>query len=538
MALFRRGNRDKGSTRGESHLNWMGGTSWFITDPLVRLRLAAASCFFGEPMYYQRDAVDKRPHRRGPAFALTDADVARLRETLGAVDPQEWRSRTPAELLEHCIDEALSHDPEGTLREAARLRDEALVRTTPQVILVRAAHHVAVRGTGLVRQWAKEIIARADEPAVGLAYQLNRFGKPIPNALKKAWRDAFERFDDDALAKYRLESRAAKSVDVVNLVHPRGGAVDRLARGTLTTTDRTWEAIVSARGSTAEAWTEALPVMGHMALLRNLRNLVKAKIPAESFTGKLVGGARTGKQLPFRYYSAYRALGDDAPATVREAVEESLMISLENLPWLGGRTMALCDNSGSAQGATTSAMGTMKISTIANLTGVLAGMRSDDGHLGIFGDHLETMAIRKRSSVFAQLDEAERVAKDIGLGTENGIWLFWDRAIRERQHWDHVFVFSDMQAGHGGLYGTNPRQYREFAWEGRDRYIDVPKLIARYRATVNSEVQVFLVQVAGYQDTLVPEHYRHTYILGGWGPGILGYAAEMAKVEQMRASQG
>ena len=43
---------------------------------------------------------------------------------------------------------------------------------------------------------------------------------------------------------------------------------------------------------------------------------------------------------------------------------------------------------------------------------------------------------------------------------------------------------------------------------------------------------MFLVQVAGYQDTLVPEHYRRTYILGGWGPGILGYAAEMAKLEQ------
>lgn len=532
MAINRRGNRSKGPGDQGSHLNWMGGVSWLITDPLVRLRLAAASCFFGEPMYYQRDAADARRRRRRAAFVLGDADIERLRETLGAVDPQEWRGRGPAELLEHCIDEALAHDAEGTLREAARLRAEALVRTTPQVILVRAAHHVGVRGTGLVRRWAKEIITRADEPAVGLAYQLKRFGKPIPNALKKAWRDALERFDEHALAKYRMASRAEKTVDVVNLVHPRGAAIDRMTKGTLTTTDRTWEAIVSARGSTAEAWAEALPVMGHMALLRNLRNLVKAGIPAGSFTDKLVAGARTGKQLPFRYYSAHVALGADAPKAVREAVEESMMISLENLPWLGGRTMALCDNSGSAQGTTTSAMGTMKVSTIANLTGVLAAMRSDDGHLGLFGDRLETMAIRKRSSVFAQLDAAEHIAKDIGLNTENGIWLFWDRAIRQRERWDHVFVFSDMQAGHGGLYGTEPRLYREFAWAGRENYIDVAKLIARYRATVNSEVRVFLVQVAGYQDTLVPEHYRHTYILGGWGPGILGYAAEMAKVEQ------
>jgi TROVE domain len=306
----------------------------------------------------------------------------------------------------------------------------------------------------------------------------------------------------------------------------------------LTTTGRTWEAVVSERRSTVWAWNEALPLMGHMALLRNLRNLLQVGIPGERFAAKLVNGARTGKQLPFRYYSAYQALGPHAPAIVRDAVEESLMISLENLPWFRGRTMSLCDNSGSAQGTTTSAMGTMKVSTIANLTGVLAAMRSDEGHMGVFGDELKTWSTRKRSSVFDQLDEAERVAKGIGPSTENGIWLFWDRAIRERQHWDHVFVFSDMQAGHGGLYGTTPREYREYAWDGREQYIDVPKLIARYRAEVNAEVRVFLVQVGGYKDALVPEHYRRTYILGGWGPRLLGYAAEMAAVEEQARAHG
>lgn len=532
MALFQRTKRRKHTGDAKPHFNWMGGRSFDVTDPLLRLRMAAASCFFGEPMYYQRDAADDRPRRKTPAFALTEADLQRLRDTLGAMDPREWRSASPSALLERCIDEALAHDPVATLCEAARLREEALVRTTPQVILVRAAHHPLVRGTGLVRAWAPDIIKRADEPAVGLAYQLHRFGKPIPNALKKAWRDALQRFDDYGLAKHRLTSRAAKTVDVVNLVHPRSTAVDRLAKGTLTTTDRTWESIVSGRGSTRSAWAAALPVMGHMALLRNLRNLVQAGISPERFTSQLVAGARTGKQLPFRYYSAYKALGPDAPSAVRDAVEESLMISLENLPWLGGRTMALCDNSGSAQGTTTSAMGTMKVSTIANLTGVLAAIRSHEGHVGVFGDRLETLEIRKRSSVFDQLDKAEALAQSIGLGTENGVWLFWDRAIRERQRWDHVFVLSDMQAGHGGLYGTTPKQYREYAWKGREQYIDVAKLIARYRAEVNDKVRVFLVQVAGYQDTLVPEHYHRTYMLGGWGPGLLGYAAEMASIEQ------
>ncbi|MCX4241221.1 TROVE domain-containing protein [Paraliomyxa miuraensis] len=539
MALFHRSKRlehdDRAKANLDCHRNWMNGTSYAITDPLLRLRMAAASCFFGEPMYYHRDGADRRARRRAPAFALTDADVTRLREMLGAVDPQDWRGLSPAELIERTVDEALGHDAEATLAEAVRLRHEAFIRTTPQVILVRAANHAAVKGTGLVRRFGPRIIARADEPAVGLAYQLHRFGKPIPNALKKAWRDALQRFPAHALAKYRMQTRTERTVDVVNLVHPKSMAVDELAKGTLTNDERTWESIVSTHGSTHEAWTRALPVMGHMALLRNLRNLMQAGIPAQQVASALMAGARTGKQLPFRYYSAYQALGSDAPAALKDAVEDCLMTSLDNLPWFGGRTMALCDSSGSAQGTTTSAMGTMKVSTIANLTAVLAAMRSDEGHVGVFGDRLKTMSIRKRSSVFDRLDAAEHAAKDIGLGTENGIWLFWDRAIRQREHWDQVFVFSDMQAGHGGLYGTTPKAYRAYAWEGREQYIDVPKLVAKYRAEVNPDVRVFLVQVAGYQDALMPEHYRRTYILGGWGPGLLGYAAEMAALEQQAA---
>ncbi len=196
--------------------------------------------------------------------------------------------------------------------------------------------------------------------------------------------------------------------------------------------------------------------------------------------------------------------------------------------------MSLCDNSGSACNATTSCMGSMRMSTIANLTGVLTGMCADDGHVGVFGDRLERVPIRARSSIFQQLDYVERVAQGIGGATENGIWLFWDQAIRTRERWDTVFVYSDMQAGHGGLYGTNPREYADYRWGqpwGQPgNCIDVPRLIATYRARVNANVQVFLVQVAGYQDTLVPEHYQGTHVLGGWSDGVLRFAARMIEL--------
>lgn len=515
----------------DAHLNYMGGISYDVSSPITRLRLAASTCFFGEPMYYQpKDAKDTRPARVAHAAALSDAQRSYLRKTLDAVDPQAWRGLTPAALLEKTIDEALAHDAEATLQEAMRLRNEELMRVTPQVILVRAANHAAVKGTGLVRRYAPAIIRRADEPAVGLAYQMFRYGKPIPNALKKAWRDALQSYDDYALAKYRLEDRAAKTVDVVNLVHPKSKAVDKLAKGEAKATGRTWEAIVSARGSNRTAWRKAMNVMGHMAMLRNLRNMLEAGIKADEIVPRLIHNAESGKQLPFRYYSAYKAVEEKAPPAVLDAIETCLVKSLGELPRFAGRVMVLADNSGSAQGTTTSSMGTMKVSTIGNLTGVLAGMRADEGYLGVFGDKLETMSIRKKASIFDQLKQAEDLAKNIGLGTENGIWLFLDRAIRNREQWDSIFILSDMQAGHGGLYGTNPKSYREYGWGNDGKFIDVAKLVSAYRKRVNPTVKVFLVQIAGYKDTLVPEFYDRTYILGGWGEGLLRFADAMTRM--------
>jgi len=516
------------------HLNWMGGESYDINDPVKALRIAASSCFFGEPKYYEADPEDRRvkrpvPHHTSVPSFLTDAQRVELRKTLDAIDPQEWRGKTPAEAIESAIDRALDHDPVRTLKEAVRLRQAEHIRTTPQVILVRAARHPKVRGTGLVRQYAPDIIQRADEPAVGLAYHVWRFGKdaPIPNSLKKAWADKLTRLTEYQLAKYRMENRTVKTLDVVNLVHPkRTAALDALMKGKLVSTDQTWESIISTGGSTPENWRKAIDVMGHMALLRNVRNVLQKGIDPSVFVDKLVEGAAAGKQLPFRYYSAYLAVQDIAPATVLDAIERCLRTSLDNVPRLPGRTISLCDNSGSAQGATTSSMGSMRVSTIANLTGIIAAMASDEGSLGVFGDDLKVFPVRKLASAFDQLARAESLARDIGQSTENGIWMFWRDAIAGKVRWDNVFVFSDMQAGHGGLYGIKPGEYRDYAWDGR--HIDVAKLVRKYRAEVNPDVNVFLVQVAGYQDTIMPEFYRRTYVLGGWGEGILRFAAEMA----------
>lgn len=520
-----------------AHANWMGGISYDLKNPLAQLRMAAASCFFGEPMYYHDDGTARsdawrheQSRDRQQLYLESDRQQVHLEQTLGIVMPSEWHGKPPAALLESAIDAALEFDAKGTLEIAVALRHEDQIRTTPQVIMVRAANHPAVRGTSLIREYAPRILTRTDEPAVQLAYQVLNFGHPIPNSLKKAWKAFLEHQGEHQLAKYRMESRVRKTVDVVNVCHAHSEPIDKLMKGTLSLSESTWESLISAKGSSKATWAEALDRFllnpkGHMALLRNLRKLDEFGLVDARVLAALKAGVKDGRQLPFRYWSAYNATKNaGVRGEVLDTIEECLMLALAEAPHFDGKVISLCDNSGSAQEAMTSELGSVAVNHIANLTGILTGMSADDGYVGVFGDELEIEAVRKKASVFDQLERMNRMANTIGSGTENGIWLFWEQAIREKQHWDHVFIYSDMQAGHGGLYGCDASEYSNYRWNGHSKYIDVAKLVADYRKAVNPDVMVYMVQVAGYRDTLLPEVYDKTVILGGWGAAILRYA--------------
>lgn len=66
------------------------------------------------------------------------------------------------------------------------------------------------------------IVYRLDDMAEILAcYQAkNGVDAPIPNAIKKGFKEAIEHSDAYTLAKYQMKSRGISLVDIVNLVHP------------------------------------------------------------------------------------------------------------------------------------------------------------------------------------------------------------------------------------------------------------------------------------------------------------------------------
>ena len=516
-----------------THVNFMGGPSYDLS-PFARLYVMASSSLYGEKGYYSST-------RR----AKEDDELMKYLEdrfgSFGSGMSHLFSDRTRSEAMEAAIEESLAYDAELTLKFLGWLREKAFVRATPAVGLAVAAHSDALRGSGMLRYTARNILSRMDDVTNCLAYYLDKYGKPIPNALKKVLASRISAASEYELAKYAGKNKKLTLMDVVRLTHAHSDAVDKFCRGELSQADEgreTWEAILSGKGSSKESWSKAVGVMGHMALLRNLRNLEKHEVDESLYLDKLVDGAKTGKQMPFRYFSAWQNVRKDS---VRKALEKCLDISVGNLPKLEGRSLVLVDNSGSAVGTFVSALSDVSVSVCGNLMGVLTGLISDGGKIGVFGDTVKYVPITRdgNGTVLETLDMVNAIGEHVGYSTENGIWLALDEAIRSGEKFDRIFIYSDMQAGHGGLYGLDREKYPVFE-QGRYggyKYIDVPKLVAEYRQKVNPACKLYSIQIGGYTDNIFPEFYPDTCIMGGWSSEVFRFVGmfekDPASVEEM-----
>lgn len=479
----------------EQVVNFMDGIS-YKTNPLLELEMIAASSIFGEKSYYRNDGVKNK----------------------------ELNSTT--QVFINACDKALEYDFKGVLELAKKLRYEYNMRLNPALIMVRASMHdkrVAFNeeNNDFMRLCIEEVINIPTD--IWNQFELwmffNGSKSKLPTILKKAWANILNKTKKYQLAKYKTK---AKIIDLVRICHAHSDDIDELMKnGTIEVSDEesTWEKLRSE----GKSWTEILQstYVPHMALLRNLRGIfleITDKDVANQVLKLLEDGVEKGKQFPFRYWSALKAI-DNSNVNFASDIEESLNRCLDkamvNFPKLKGKTICLSDNSGSAWGTFTTEYGSVKVAEIDNLSSIMTAFNSDEGYVGIFGDRLEIESVNKRDGVLSQLDKIQsKHSHSIGCSTENGIWLFFSEAIKKKIKYDNIFIYSDMQAGHGGLYGINSADYLGYITRGS--YIDVLKLIQVYRQKVNPRVNVFSIQTAGYDNNVVPENEYRTSILTGW----------------------
>jgi len=503
--------------------NFDGGISYTLS-PLNKLRIVAASSIFGEPSYYR--SSDTRPSNLS---TLTKYD------NLGIyTNPSE----TTVDVFTKTIDEALDFDFKATLEFAVKLRKEFLMRLNPAVIFIRASQHPKRNqfnelNPGFMKKIGMEIIGRPDDITNQFDYYMYLKGSKnnLPSIVKRTWADKLATFSRYQINKYKSKNL----IDLVRISHANSEIINELVKKgdvTISETENTWESLRS-QGKT---WKEILNTikMPHMALLRNLRGIfteVNDTELAKKTMEDLKSGVLTGKQFPFRYYTAFKQIEKvdiNHKGIILDSLEECIDIAISNFPKLKGKTACLSDNSGSSWGQMTSEYGTTCIAEIANLSSIITALCSDEGYVGVFGDNLSLKSVSKRNGILTQLEETSRRGKAQGGGTEHGIWLFLREAINKKVHYDNIVIYSDQQCGHGGLFGSNINQDDIHANGGN--YVDVLKMVQEYREKVNPKVNVTTVQVGGYNNSVVPENLYRTSILGGWSGKETTYIKSMSEI--------
>lgn len=326
------------------------------------------------------------------------------------------------------------------------------------------------------------IIYRLDDMLeIAACYQARNPGKQLSNAIKKGFKAALEAADEYELAKYQAKNRDLSLVDIVNLVHPKPSekmtpVFAKLMKGELkqfnTVEDKNTKAgqevaaKVKAGEITAEEATVELNTakednfaelikerkIGYLALLRNLRNILKTGAKTEIVNGacELLTDAKLIKQslvFPHQIDLALEILldefGGQANAFVK-ALNTAYELSIPNLTELfkTGKTAVVFDSSGSMSSAIQLANrnngSEAAIAKAALIAATLAkGINADVFH---FADRCDAIKFNPLDTVNTLKNQFLAKQGSVGYGTAfNSIMRTLDGK------YDRVFVISDMQ---------------------------------------------------------------------------------------------
>jgi hypothetical protein len=378
-------------------------------------------------------------------------------------------------------------DPLFAAKAAVFARNEFGLRSISHVAAGEIVNRV--KGETWTKDFVSAVVRRADDMTEILAYYLGKYGKPVPNSLKKGLARAIGRFDAYQLAKYKGAGKAISMVDVVNIVHPvpterNKQALQQLINGTLVSTD-TWEAKLSEAGKSenaadakAEAWQELLQSgkIGYFALLRNLRNISQqapALIPraAELLTNEVA--IRKSLVMPFRFTTAYSEVSH-LDRRLAVGLSKAIDISCANVPALPN-SLVVIDYSSSMGEGVDSAKGKGTL-----LGAILA--KASNADVMIFGDTAAYLPYNPLDSTMTMFEQFMRhnqggwgyrptaVSKREGLihvGHGTSFNAIFEKA---KSAYDRIFIFSDMQGWVG--YGAPTQSFKGYKKRhGCDPYI-------------------------------------------------------------------
>jgi len=364
-----------------------------------------------------------------------------------------------------------------------------------------------VKGLSWAKRYYDAVVYRPDDITEILSYYLNKYGKPLPNSLKKGLAKAFAKFNAYNIAKYRGENKDISLIDAVNLLHPKQpqDVLKKLMKGELKSNE-TWESKLSDAGKSenkeqakADAWKSLIAEkkIGLFALLRNLRNIIEqAPDMLEQALEQLTIKEKIKKSLvlPFRFTTAIQEIEKCgyAPKLVKQtirALNRAVDISLDNVPDFEGRTLIAVDVSGSMEG---------KPLDIASLFGAILAKKIDDSDVLLFSDQKTFMTINPDDST---LSIANRIKEKAFMSGTDFHLIF-----QHNNAYDRIIILSDMQ---GWVKGGSPSYWGS--------YINSSTL-TEYKKKTNCDPLIYSFDLQGYGTLQFPE--RNVYCLAGFSDKI------------------
>lgn len=472
----------KFNTPNTSKTTNLSGYAAYKMNVKEHLVTAVMTTMFGEPKFY----------------GSTDTEIVKL-ATLCAKD-----------------------EPDFLCRLACYARNVSNMRSVSHVLTAVIARHAHE----YTRRTVRRVVVRADDITEIMACYLSMYGKPFPNALKREMASVIQLFDEYQLAKYNGGNKSMKLKDVLRITHPtpKNKEQEALFRKVLDHTLKTpytWETELSARGNTKEVWNELIASgkVGYMALLRNLRNIISSGAEIEPVLNVLSDPeqVRKSRQLPFRFFSAYKMLYAEGMVTdrVHQALEQALAVSVDNMETISGRTLIAVDSSGS-MGSTVSTNSIIRCCDIGTLMGAMASRICEDavvcyfdqsGSYSGFKDTNEGYIIARYGKYDSILDICMNESH-AGGGTDMSLpmkFALHEDSGRSIRPFDRVIYFSDNECNSSwkGLYGT------------------VQGDVDTYRKKYNPNFWVHGVDLQGYGT----QQFRGEgfNLIAGWSENVLSF---------------
>ncbi|WML32985.1 TROVE domain-containing protein [Clostridium sp. OS1-26] len=361
-------------------------------------------------------------------------------------------------------------------------------------------------GKNYVRKTINMSALRVDDMTEILAYYVNSYGKPIPNSIKKGIADVILGFDEYQLAKYNRKNEV-KLKDIFCLTHPKAKTNEqndmfkRLLEDKLQT-PITWETQLSARGNKKEVWEELIEnnKLGYMAMVRNLRNIIKSDVKNINKVYEFLSNEQkvlNNRQLPFRYYSAYKTLKSEGIGTskVFDSLEMAIKHSTKNISKLSGKTLISADVSGSMN-MPISRKSEMTCAEIAVLLMSIANYICEETITTTFDTSLYMNSLSTQNRIIANANSI----KVNGGGTDISLPLKY--LLKKKIFVDRIIILSDNEINRG---------YRSVC----QTYVE------EYKRLVNPKVWVHAIDMQGYGTQQFSGD--NVNIISGWSEKVLDF---------------